>query len=86
MRDEIVERLNKVMDGEVWGEKYRIMFGKYKGRTLDTIAEIEPGYIVWLKDVAEKPIAPELYDECRRTVDEIDDWFGENDLDDFGDR
>lgn len=83
---EITRRLNKVMGGEVWGEKYRIMFGKYKGRTLGTIAEIEPGYIVWLKDTAEKPIAQELYDECRRMKEDIDEFYDVHDIENFGDR
>lgn len=46
-------------------------FGKHKGRSLDDIADYEPGYIVWLADNNVLPIEREFLDACR--MDETQD-------------
>lgn len=59
-----------------------LTFGKYKGKTVEEIAEADPWYIVWLKDnveVASPLISQELYNDCRMEVDEMEreSWGGD---------
>ena len=39
-----------------------LTFGKYKGKTVDWIAENEPGYIVWLQENDVCVVDDEIYD------------------------
>lgn len=50
--DELKEILSgvKTEDKEVSLEEYHVNFGKYSGRTLLEIREIDPGYIRWMKE------------------------------------
>ena len=46
-----------------------IDFGKYSGKTIDEISDIQPGYIVWLYENVKSANIPEwLYDACRMDV------------------
>jgi hypothetical protein len=56
---------------------YIMPFGKHKGLSLKTLLDIDPGYIVWLKDENVLNIPVEIYNKA---VDE--DW--EDDNFDFG--
>lgn len=29
---------------------YKLLFGKYKGRTIELVIGVEPGYILWMHD------------------------------------
>jgi hypothetical protein len=40
-------------------------FGKYKGRTLDDISDLDPGYVVWLADENVLKIEVEFLDAVR---------------------
>ena len=40
-------------------------FGKYKGRTLDDISDLDPGYVVWLADENVLKIDDEILDAVR---------------------
>ena len=50
--DELKDILSgvKTEEKEVSLEEYRVDFGKYSGRTLLEIREIDPGYIRWMKE------------------------------------
>lgn len=50
--DELKDILSgvKTEDKEVSLEEYRVDFGKYSGRTLMEIRDIDPGYIRWMKE------------------------------------
>jgi len=43
-------------------------FGKYKGQTMDDIADNDPAYIVWLAEETDTVICNKLYDEANREV------------------
>lgn len=54
-----------------------VSYGKHKGLTPEEIAEIDPGYIVWLVDnVSINVCSPLLYRAC---VDALDDMEKEHD-------
>lgn len=45
-------------------------FGKYKGKTPEQIANINPGYIVWLFEKTQRQVfSPDLYEECKLACD-----------------
>lgn len=48
---------------------YIMPFGKHKGLSLKTLLDIDPGYVVWLKDKDVLNIPVEIYNQA---VDE--DW------------
>ena len=79
--DSMTKRLQMAI---CWDEKYRITFGKFKGKTLGAIADMAPGYIVWLKEVAEKPIVKELYTQCQEAAADSSEGFFADD--EWGDR
>lgn len=39
-------------------------FGKYKGKTLSEISEVDPSYIVWLSDNSVLSIESEFLESC----------------------
>lgn len=48
-----------------------LTFGKYKGETPNEIAKRDPHYITWIyKNVEEKHLSTELYDECCEIIDQ----------------
>ena len=63
-------------------------FGKYKGKTLDEVGDIDPSYICWLKENVKDVKIPKWYAEaCERDVREWDESivdemgsFGERDF------
>ena len=49
-----------------WDEKHVLEFGKkHWGKTLAVIADMDPDYVVWLREKAQQPISDKLYEECR---------------------
>lgn len=55
-----------------------MMFGKYQGKTVDRIAEHEPGYIVWLVENKVVECDEEIYEAaCRCDVENSppESWF-----------
>ena len=42
-----------------------LSFGKYKGKSVKEILEINPGYIKWIKDKGIYKCRPELNDELK---------------------
>lgn len=64
-------------------------FGKYRGKSLDEIADGDPGYIVWLADERVLRVEREFLDACRMD-DYEDDALGEALMDwrhgDYGNR
>lgn len=60
-----------------------LVFGKYKGRTPEEVAEIDQSYVVWMyENVSPAPCSTELYEDCRRDVDddENEHWLNEHDF------
>lgn len=53
-----------------------IGFGKYADKTPNEVAEIDPGYIIWLNDEAGRTdlVSDEMYDACHDLLDDDDDW------------
>jgi hypothetical protein len=50
-----------------------LCFGKYKGHTVEEIAEADPEYLIWLRDnveVAKTLISQKLYEECQYDVED----------------
>ena len=48
-------------------------FGKYKGKTLDEVADIDPSYICWLHENVKTVRIPKwLVEACERDVREED--------------
>jgi len=71
----------------VLGKNDKILFGKYKGKTISEIAEENPGYIVWLdENVKTISIDQKIVADCEEISDEENDyaWMG-NEFD-WGDR
>lgn len=53
-----------------------LVFGKYKGKTPEQVAEIDPSYVVWMYEtVKPAPCSTALYDACRMDIDEGDAEF-----------
>ena len=51
----------------------KLSFGAYRGRTLDEIAEINPGYIVWLAEERVLLIDRQFHKAARADAMEDDD-------------
>ena len=49
-----------------------LKFGKYKGKTLEEVAYLDPGYIVWLEKETLIDIPPRLLIECTNETTECD--------------
>jgi hypothetical protein len=69
--------------------KIELRFGKYKWKTIETVSEIDPGYIAWLfnKEVEgfHNIIPAEFAEECENRY--RDDWgYDTGEHDDWGDR
>ena len=59
--------------------KIVVTFGKYKGKTLDEISDINPSYICWLKENVKTIKIPKwLVEACERDVRE-----SKNNMDDM---
>lgn len=63
-----------------------LTFGKYKGKTPNEVAGIDPSYLVWLvQNVDDGLVSDELYSECfdttldRRDYDDYDEYFDDED-------
>lgn len=55
-------------------DKTYLNFGRYRGRSPEQIARIDPGYIVWLYDNVEpKRCSRELALDCESAVDDNED-------------
>ena len=78
------ENLNKILDGDEVTWKYRLKFGKYKGRTLEDVLDKAPEYLDWLLD-QELETYPslkkflrskqqEIWNNIPDQVDEHEDW------------
>lgn len=52
-----------------------ITFGKYKGLTLDAIADQDPSYIIWLVDNNVLDINSKLVSDCLADAMEGPDWM-----------
>ena len=62
--------------------KDTITFGKYKGKTFDEIADIDPYYILWLDKKVKDVKLPKKWIECvEMDVRERDDVLAEHAFD-----
>lgn len=58
-------------------DKTPLGFGKHKGKTPEEIADVDPGYIVWLYENVKPPkVSRTLYVACEDQAGDLD----ENDL------
>lgn len=57
---------------KTYGPEHTMTFGKYRGWSLDQVAETDPGYVVWLADENVLLIEPEFLDAVRRDAMEDD--------------
>lgn len=56
--------------------EYVLPFGKYNGKLLDEISEIDPSYIVWLHENVKTITIPKEYmDEVKMNIYEREDEF-----------
>lgn len=46
-----------------------LQFGKYRGRSPESVADDDPGYIVWLYENVPNTVTPELAEACRLDED-----------------
>lgn len=70
---------------KILNKSYKFTFGKYKGSTIEYIAETNPSYIIWVSENIEwVTIDEEIVTECRKmyansryhTSSQSDDWGG----------
>jgi hypothetical protein len=58
------------MINRIWSISYSadfiMPFGKYKGRSLDSISDDDPGYVIWLADENVLEIETSFLDAVRR--------------------
>jgi len=61
---------------EVCGPEYIIPFGKHRWKSLDEIADEDPGYIVWLHERNILTVDPGFVDLMRESAefDEMETW------------
>lgn len=63
--------------------KPKFAFGKYNGKTLEYVAQVDPEYIVWVRDNVSRQYWPEGFLKVCREVqysaeeDEMDAWARE---------
>ena len=58
-----------------------ITFGKYKGKTFDEIADIDPDYILWLDENVKDVKLPKKWIECVEMDSELHDILAEHAFD-----
>ena len=50
-----------------------LVFGKYKGKTPNEVAEVDPSYVAWMyENVSPAPCSRSLYEDCRPELEEDD--------------
>lgn len=60
----------------VLGERDRLPFGKYRGRTVRDIMNNDPQYLWWvIENMIDFRIADELHDEIERDALELNETF-----------
>jgi hypothetical protein len=68
-----------------------LTFGKHKGKTPAAVAEVDPGYVVWMYDTwkadRKAPMCSKvLYDECKRDAADKPRYYYERDDRSDGDK
>jgi hypothetical protein len=54
-----------------------LTFGKYRGRTPNQVAEVDPSYVIWMFESVKnfQTCSPELYDACLQDEADEDDRY-----------
>lgn len=65
-----------------------LTFGKYRGKTPEQVAEIDPSYICWMyKEIKPTPCSQALKNDCEQELRESEnEWSSQDDVRDTYDK